>query len=160
MNSSDDPEQKAKHTFLPQEVGDCSFCHSGGPSFRDLNTAPRTNFFAIQTLKAQLLAAIEGYADVGGGLPQVSPVQYEGHSYPYWFHADEPPIYPNRYRDFDRTMLKAAYNYVVAEKDPAGYIHNGTYVQQLLWDSIVDLGVCPNLNPPPAGRETPPPTCP
>jgi hypothetical protein len=160
MNSSDDPEQKAKHTFLPQEVGDCSFCHSGGPSFRDLNTAPRTNYFAIQSLSAQLLAAIEGYADVGGGLPQVSPVQYEGHSYPYWFHADEPPIYPNRYRDFDRTMLKAAYNYVVAAKDPAGYIHNGTYVQQLLWDSIVDLGVCPNLNPPPAGREDPPPTCP
>ena len=156
MNSSGDAAKRAKHTFLPEEVGDCSLCHGGGPRFRDLNTAPRTNWNAIESLKAQLLVAIQAYATTGNpatGLPQDSPVQYEGSSYPYWFIDGVAPIYPNRYRDFDRTMLRAAYNYVVADKDPGGYIHNGTYVQQLLWDSILDLGECPNLNPPPQGRD-------
>jgi hypothetical protein len=154
MNS--DPDTQAKHTFLPREVDDCSLCHSGGPRFRDLNTAPRTNWNAIQDLKAQLLVALEAYATTGNaatGLPQDSPVQYEGDIYPYWFHEGVPAIYPNRYRDFDRTMLRAAYNFVVADKDPGAYIHNGTYIQQLLWDSIIDLGACPNLNPPPQGRD-------
>ena len=42
-------------------------------------------------------------------------------------------------------MLTAAYNYQVAEKDPAGYIHNGAYVQQLLFDSICALGGTPSI---------------
>jgi hypothetical protein len=36
-------------------------------------------------------------------------------------------------------QLKAAYNWQVANAEPCGYIHNGTYIKQLLYDSIVDL---------------------
>jgi hypothetical protein len=151
MNSN--PGAPAKHTFLPQEVDDCTLCHSGGPRFRDLGTAPQTNWNAIASLKGQLLTAIQDYA-ADGGLGVDSPIMYVGSDYPYWFHDNGMGSnFDNRYRDFDRTLLRAAYNYVVAEKDPAGYIHNGTYIQQLLWDSIVDLGACPNLNPPPPGRD-------
>ena len=149
----------AKHTFMPQEVGDCSACHSGGPEFKDLQTRPQSYWFAIDTLKSQLLQAIEDYAD-GGGLPITSPAFYDGHHHPYWFHQGGPPEDENAYRDFDRNMLAAAYNYMVADKDPGGYIHNGIYIQQLLWDSIIAMGACPNLNPPPPGRDPNPPTCP
>jgi hypothetical protein len=36
--------------------------------------------------------------------------------------------------------LKAAYNFQVVLKDPNGFIHNGTYLRQLIQDSVEDLG--------------------
>ncbi len=36
-------------------------------------------------------------------------------------------------------MLKAAYNYQVAKKDPGEHAHNGKYIIQLMHDSINDL---------------------
>lgn len=36
-------------------------------------------------------------------------------------------------------LLKAAYNYQVAKKDPGGYVHNPTYLLQLLYDSLDSL---------------------
>ena len=45
-------------------------------------------------------------------------------------------------------MLTAAYNFVFADKDPAGYIHNGGYISQLLYDSIVLMGGTPSVRPP------------
>ena len=82
------------------------------------------------------------------GLPQDSPVQYNPSAYPYWFKAGVPAIYPNRYLDFDFDMLTAAYNFVVADKDPAGYLHNGGYIKQILFDSIVAMGGTPSITRP------------
>jgi hypothetical protein len=81
-------------------------------------------------------------------LPKVSPVQYDPVAYPYWFKAPGPTNYATRYLDFDFDMLTAAYNYQVAAKDPAGYIHNGAYIKQLLFDSIVVMGVTPSITRP------------
>jgi hypothetical protein len=133
-----DVTQSERHTFLPK-VTDCSGCHPGS-SFPTLSGSPENNFDDIEELKADLLAAIEAYADVGGGLPKVSPVQYDPIAYPYWFKSPGLPIYPNRYLDFDFDMLTAAYNYQVAAKDPAGYLHNGIYIGQILYDSIQVMG--------------------
>jgi hypothetical protein len=36
--------------------------------------------------------------------------------------------------------LRAAYNYQDASKDPGAFAHNSTYIMQLLYDSISDLG--------------------
>jgi hypothetical protein len=146
MNSSlgrDPPNTNstAKHTFLPA-VEDCNECHSGN-TFPDI--APDNNFIVIESLKSELLEAIQAYATTGA-LPIDSPIYYDNDSYPYWFSGDEtaePPPTPSfatRYRDFDFNMLTAAYNYVVATKDPAGYIHNGLYIKQLLFDSICLMG--------------------
>ena len=113
-----------------------------------MSGSPTLNFQDIETLKSELLAAIQAYATTGNpmtGLPKDSPVQYEANSYPYWFIAGELPIYPNRYLDFDFTMLTAAYNFVVADRDPAGYIHNGAYIKQLLYDSIEAMGATPTI---------------
>jgi len=143
MNADDaEPE---KHTFLPK-VADCSSCHPGS-TFPTLANSPSNNFEDIEVLTTELLAAIEAYAD-GGGLPKVSPVQYDPSAYPYWFRAGVPAIYPNRYLDFDFDMLTAAYNYQVALKDPGGYIHNGIYIKQLLHDSIVAMGGTPSITRP------------
>lgn len=96
----------------------------------------------IQGLEAALYAQIQYH-----GLATGSPVIYDSHSYPYWFKDTNgnglvdpgEAIYPNAYR-FDANLLKAAYNYQMSLKEPHGFIHNPTYVAQLLVDSIGDLG--------------------
>jgi hypothetical protein len=144
-----DPAEPKKHTFLPK-VADCNTCHVGS-TFPSMSGSPNNNFEDIETLKGELLVAIEAYANTGNpmtGLPQDSPVQYNPSAYPYWFKAGVPAIYPNRYLDFDFDMLTAAYNFVVADKDPAGYLHNGAYIKQILFDSIVVMGGTPSVTRP------------
>ncbi len=139
MNASD--TQKQRHTFLPR-VQDCNLCHSGG-AFRDLSGSPGDNFREIEALKGDLYAAIQDYAV--NGLDNPSPVFYDDTAYPYWFKDNgQGANFGNRYQDFDFNMLTAAYNFQVANKDPAGYIHNGTYVEQLLWDSTCLMGGDPS----------------
>jgi hypothetical protein len=38
-------------------------------------------------------------------------------------------------------LLRAAYNYQWAQKDPGAFAHNGQYIVQVLQDSLEDLGV-------------------
>ena len=40
---------------------------------------------------------------------------------------------------FDATLLRAAYNYQFGQKEPCGYIHNGAYMRQILYDALDDL---------------------
>ena len=142
MNSSEDASSKQKHTFLPA-VEDCNQCHSG-QEFQDLSGSPGDNFREINILKEDLLAAIQDYAE--NGLPQASPIFYNNVSYPYWFKDNGMGAnYGNRYVDFDFGMLTAAYNFVTADKDPGGYMHNGGYIQQLLFDSICRMGGTPRV---------------
>jgi hypothetical protein len=139
-------ENAAKHTFVPI-VADCNRCHSGS-RFQDLSGSPGDNFREIEVLKAELLAAMQAYATTGD-LPIDSPVLYDASAYPYWFKDNgQGATFANRYRDFDFPMLTAAYNYTVASKDPAGYIHNGAYIEQLLYDSILAMGGTPTVVPP------------
>ncbi len=145
MNASDDTDQKQRHTFLPR-VEDCNLCHSGD-SFPTLSGSPEDNFFDIEVMVGDLYAAIQDYA-ANGGLPQSSPVFYDPLAYPYWFKDNgQGANFGNRYTDFDFDMLTAAYNYQVALKDPAGYIHNGDYIKQLLFDSTCAMGGTPMTFP-------------
>lgn len=140
------------HTFVPQ-VSDCTTCHSG-TSFETLSGSPQNNFQVLETMTPLLFAEIQQYAANVIGQPVVY-----GNSYPYFFFDtdddgvadDDETSFGNRYDQFDEKLLKAAYNYQVIEKDPAGYIHNGTYLHQILHDSIVDLGGIPVIPAP--GRE-------
>jgi hypothetical protein len=140
-----DEAEAAKHTFLPK-VADCNACHAGS-SFETLRGSPATNFEDIETLQGELLTAIQTYATTGG-LPINSPIQYDSSAYPYWFKGGEAPIFPNRYRDADFTMLTAMYNYHLTRSDPGGYIHNGIYAIELLYDSIVAMGGTPSVTRP------------
>jgi hypothetical protein len=110
----------------------------------DGNAAEGLYFEIWDTLVPGLLAEIRQYAGTVIG----TNIAYDPISYPYFFKdtngngivdPDE-ANFANRYNLFDATLLKAAYNYQVVQKDPCGYIHNGMYTIQLLYDSTRDLG--------------------
>ncbi|MBE2232822.1 MAG: hypothetical protein IAE85_04950 [Anaerolinea sp.] len=94
-------------------------------------------------LQEILYAAMQTYATDIAGTPMV----YTSTAYPYFFidtNADGEPgedeaIYPNAFNAWTPRLLKAAYNYQVANKDPGKFAHNGKYIIQLLYDSIDDL---------------------
>ena len=94
----------------------------------------------IDTLAEKLFAAIQAYA-TENELPAIA---YDAHRYPYWF-AD---LNENGVVDGDDTgyatwtprLLKAAYNYQWTLKDPGAFAHNGTFMIQVLYDSIQDIG--------------------
>ena len=157
MNASEDASSKQRHTFLPQ-VEDCTACHSdqaGEGNFYDLGGSPGDNYREINVLLEDVYAAILEYGV--SGLPQSSPGYYDSSAYPYWFMDNGMGSnYGNRYTDFDFDMLTAAYNYQGALMDPGGYVLNGTYIQQLLFDSTCLMGGTPRVVTVP-GR---PSTCP
>jgi hypothetical protein len=129
------------HNFLPQ-VADCTGCHIGATSFADLPGPPADNFADIAELEADLLTAIQDYASAPTPINKL--IVYDGATYPYFFEDKDGSGTFNTgdtsFSFFDGKLLKAAYNYQVSKKEPCGYIHNGTYIMQLLYDSIIDLG--------------------
>ncbi len=98
----------------------------------------------IEALHTALLAAIQDYAANTIG----TPVIYDPHSYPYWFidgngngAVDEGEVSGDtRFASWTPTMLRAAYNYQYAAKDPGVYAHNPRYIIQVLYDSLEALG--------------------
>jgi hypothetical protein len=143
-----DSTDDKNHTFMPK-VSDCATgCHTDTDgSFSGLSGSPSENYDDIQELQSDLLDAIRAYATTGDpltGLPNDSPVIYDAAEYPYWFNDNGMgPIRTNAYVDFDFKMLTAAYNYHLSIKEPGGYIHNGDYIQQLLYDSTLEMGGAP-----------------
>ena len=83
---------------------------------------------------------MQAYAkDVAG-----TAIAYSPTSYPYFFadtngngmvDADETDRYPT----WTPRLLQAAYNYQYATKDPGDYAHNGKYIIQTLYNSLVSL---------------------
>lgn len=98
----------------------------------------------LAAIKEALGSAIQAYASEVAG----AAIVYGPHDYPYFFNdknADKKPdkdetVYPNRYQSWTPRLLKAAYNFQYAAKDPGVYTHNPSYVIQLLYDSLADLG--------------------
>lgn len=98
----------------------------------------------IDALRAILYAELQRYATevVGTG------IVYNSQSHPYFFTdtngngiADpEESVRANQYNTWTPRLLRAAYNYQYASKDPGAYVHNGLYIIQTLYDSIEDLG--------------------
>ncbi|MBK9602685.1 MAG: polyheme membrane-associated cytochrome C [Anaerolineales bacterium] len=97
----------------------------------------------IQTLKDALYVEIQKYAETAG-----MPIVYDGHTNPYFFTDADKDGKPDqkdganvRYNGFwTPTLVKAAFNYQYAEKDPGAFVHNPKYVIQFLIDSIESLG--------------------
>jgi hypothetical protein len=126
---------------LQVKVEDCSTCHADIEEPQDIRMAT-TDFDGdgdttegmageIATLYEALYAAMQDYATnvVGTG------IVYDAHAYPYFFdEAGE------RYATWTPRLLRAAYNYQYATKDPGAFAHNGQYIIQVLYDSLEDLG--------------------
>lgn len=142
------------HT-LELEIQKCSICHEGVASVEDIQKIRMISSGVdydgdgditepvkaeIEGLQAMLMSAIQAYAKEKAGVG----IGYNAAAYPYWFvDADGDGAIgeaeKDRFASWTGRLLKAAYNYQVAIKDPGGYAHNGKYLIQLMYDSIEDL---------------------
>lgn len=97
----------------------------------------------VDTMAEKLYDAIKAYAaekSVG--------IVYNAAAYPYFFedadgdgNADKNAEGASvRYSKWTPRLLRAAYNYQYALKDPGAFAHNAKYVMQFLYDGIQDLG--------------------
>jgi hypothetical protein len=98
----------------------------------------------VANINQAILEAIYLYAAEEVGVPIV----FDAHAYPYWFidtngdgvaDPDE-ANYGNQYNAWTPRLLRAAYNYTWALKDPGSYAHNGLYMLQVLYDTLQDIG--------------------
>ncbi|MCA9958099.1 MAG: cytochrome c3 family protein [Anaerolineales bacterium] len=96
----------------------------------------------IATMSDVLYATMQAYAANTEG---VDSIVYNAGRYPYFFidangdgqlGADE----GDGYTTWTPRLLRAAYNYQYVLKDPGAYAHNGKYVVQVLYDTLVDMG--------------------
>lgn len=141
------------HSLASVPIENCVACHQGAEDFTSIRTTrididgdgDMTEGIAdpIATLHAQLLEAIQLYANEVAG----TPVVYATGRFPYFFtdtNADGQvtegeAAFPNRYQSWTPRLLKAAYNYQFVALDKASYVHNPHYAIQLLYDSLEDL---------------------
>lgn len=85
----------------------------------------------IDAMAEMVYTAMSEYAVSIGA----APIVYDSHAYPYFFDdAGE------RYATWSPSLLRAAYNYQYVQKDPGAFAHNGLYMIQVLYDTLVDLG--------------------
>ncbi len=143
---------------LELEVTKCAECHTGVKAAADLKNirmVSSVNDFngngdvkegiaaEVDGVQAALLKAIIAYGKDVAGLGIV----YDGATYPYFLQDKEGDGKADlndtkaaiAYSKWTPRLLKAAYNYQIAEKDPGAYAHNPKYVIELMYDSIVDL---------------------
>jgi hypothetical protein len=141
---------------LKVKVEECTACHQQVQEGKGLHairlTAPdydgdgNTDEGVAEELNAlhqALYAAIREYA-----MNVVkTAIVYDSSRYPYFFtdtngngQADpDEATSENQYHTWTPKLLKAAYNYQYATKDPGGFAHNGKYIAQLLYDSLDSL---------------------
>ncbi len=135
-------------------IDQCGTCHQGVKTVEDLAKIRMNGSLVdyngngdvkegIQAeyagVQAMLLTAIKAYAK------EVAKVDigYDANTYPYFF-ADanangKLDQGEKSYSTWTPRLLKAAYNYQVAGKDPGAFAHNAKYIIQLMHDSIADL---------------------
>jgi hypothetical protein len=98
----------------------------------------------IVTMEEALLVAIQAYATNTVG----TAIAYDAHAHPYWYidtngngvAEPEEVNRDNRYVTWTPTLLRAAYNYQYAQKDPGDFTHNPDYIMQVLFDSLEAIG--------------------
>jgi hypothetical protein len=139
---------------LQVNIKGCNTCHVGISDPKDIRyVGSQTDYdgdgnidegmyYEIQHVMDKALSTIYRYAKNVLN----KPILYNGDAYPYWYvdnngngiaDADD----TTGYTAFSIRLLKAAYNYQVAKKDPNNYAHNGKYIIELLYDGIEDLNV-------------------
>ena len=129
---------------LTVRVESCSACHAGVSTPEDLHTIRFTDgdfdgdgnasegiAEEVAGVQEALYAAIQSYAENTSGVGIV----YDSAAYPYWFNdAGE------RFASWTPNLLRAAYNYTWAAKDPGAFAHNAPYIIQVMYDSINAVG--------------------
>ncbi len=139
------------------ELEKCTACHGEVKSAEDLAKWRKTD----DAVDYDGDGTAEGYGEEIQGMAdalwaQVQtvatknkyPIGYEANTNPYFFNdlngdgqidGDEATS-ANRYGYFNAKLLQAAYNYQWVTKDPGAFAHNFSYINQVLYDSLKDLG--------------------
>lgn len=141
------------HT-LKIKVEECQACHTDVETVEDFKNVRMAGSLVdydgdgdlsegvageIEGMREVLYAAIQAYtADTLG-----APIVYDAATYPYFFGdangdgavTEGEEAYPG----WSPRLLRAAYNFQVASKDPGGFAHGGKYLIELMYDSIEDL---------------------
>ena len=140
---------------LKLKVETCSDCHTfDGEDVKSIRVNT-TDFdgdgdttegisYEIDQIHTDLYAAIQVYARNVVGVPIV----FDLGTYPYFFTdtnnnglADPEEINSdNGYNSWTPRLLRAAYNYNYVSHDPGAFAHNSTYVIQVMYDSLADIG--------------------
>lgn len=144
------------HT-LELELETCATCHGEVKTADDLKKWRK----ADDTLDYDGDGTVEGYGEELQGMvdalyAQIQatatkakyPIVYDAHNYPYFLNDlnangtvdPEEVNRSNGYGYFNAKLLRAAYNFQWVSKDPGAFAHNFAYINQVLYDSIKDLG--------------------
>jgi hypothetical protein len=143
-----------QHT-LEVQVGTCVGCHTfDGEDVKNIRVnstdidgdgdAAEGIAYEIEQLDARLYIAIQAYARDRMGVP----IAYDLAHHPYFYidtnangMVDAEEVFSeNAYNSWSPRLLRAAYNYNYAAHDTGAFAHNSTYIAQVLYDSLVDLG--------------------
>ena len=132
----------------------CSACHSNVIGFQDYRDVfvdgidydgdgiVEGVYHEIEGMREILNQTIQAYASEKIGQPigwaDQFPYQFIDTNSDGSISTDEATV-PNAYTTFTPRLMRAAFNYQFSKKDPAGYVHNGKYMLQLLFDAIEDL---------------------
>jgi len=140
---------------LEVDLEACHTCHTGVTDPKDIRYLGSLEdydgdgnmtegiHYEIETLKEITYEALRVYAREIIG----KPIAYDAVTYPYFFNdkndngivdSDEADS-ANGFSSFTPRLLRAAYNFQVATKDPNAFAHGGKYVIELLYDSTMDL---------------------
>jgi predicted CXXCH cytochrome family protein len=93
-------------------------------------------------LRGKTLKAVQQY-----GNEKHTPLCYDANTYPYWFadldgdgacNANETQS-ANAFKSWTPRLMRATYNFQLAQKDPGAFAHNAKYIFELLYDSITDV---------------------
>jgi len=132
----------------------CAACHSNVSDYSDYRDVFLDGidydadgtveglYHEIQGVQEFLLTTIQTYAikEIG------DPIGWAD-QFPYLFIdtdgngeiEGEEASFPNQYASFTPRLLRTTFNMQYSIKEPAGHVHNGKYILQLLTDSIADL---------------------
>lgn len=145
------------HTSRPK-IDECAGCHQGVSdldglhAIRMFSSANRDYdgdgnvtegiYDELTGLRAKVLEAIQRYAS-----EKTARICYAGDAHPYWFkdgNGDgtcdaQEAVGTNSYASWTPRLVKAAFNYQMATKDPGAFAHNAKYILELLFDSLEDL---------------------
>ncbi len=135
---------------LTVQVQACTACHGQFEEVEDIRMmsgdfdgdgAQEGVAGELETMHEALLTAIQAYAASTAG----TPIAYNPARYPYWFvdangNGMADPDEGDGYASWTPRLLRAAYNYQYAAKDPGAFAHNARYVAQVLYDSLQDIG--------------------
>jgi hypothetical protein len=106
-------------------------------------------YYELTGLRDVLYGAIRAYAntpktDNTGAAVPATPIAYSPSGYPYFFvdpnnNGVVDPGETTSYTAWTARLLRAAYDYQYAQKDPGAFAHNAKYLIEILYDAIADI---------------------